>query len=356
MNILHLTKDYTKINGITTAIENLIAADKLNFHYVLSNFVDDAFQCSNHCIYLNTSLPISVSKIIYNIFKLKQLCKKYHIGIIHCHHRYFDLLASSLKCIIKIEVVTTVHSKVYGKKILSYKADKLVAVGESIKEHLIDYFRIDEKRIAVINNFINPNVINVTRNKNEIIEELNILPSYYIVGYVGRFDIEEKGIDILLDAIKLIIKDKQDIVFIFIGDGADKNYIINESKEFETNIRVIGSKIDIFNYMQIFDMIILSSRIDPFPLVMLEAAYLKIPFIGSNVDGIPEIIEHNVNGILFESENAEDLAKKIEFLLENADFAQKLGENLYKKVIENYTAEKNINKIENLYRQQFISE
>ena len=355
MNILHLSKDYIKINGITSAIENMTAKDKQNSHFILSNSIEDIFYHRSKCIYLKTIIPISTLYFFSNVLKLLQICKKNNINIIHAHHRYFDFLAGFLRLLLNIKIITTVHSKVYGRKGFSYKADKFIAVSESIKKHLIDYFGVDKKKIIVINNFIDSSVINITQGKSKIIKELCLDPSNYIVGYIGRFDIKEKGIDILIEAAKLSITNKNGLVFVFIGDGIDKHFLTNETRTIREIVRIVETKNDIFNYMQIFDLFVLPSRIDPFPLVMLEIAYMKIPFLGSNVDGIAEFVDDNINGLLFESENSRDLVKKIEFLLKHRNYGKKIGEKLYNKVIENYTAEENVKKLQELYLKLYKS-
>ncbi len=73
---------------------------------------------------------LNVIKICFFIIKY---CNENSISIIHSHHRYFDLIAYVVSKVLEIRTVTTVHSKVYGKKILSYKADKLIAVSESVE-------------------------------------------------------------------------------------------------------------------------------------------------------------------------------------------------------------------------------
>ena len=63
--------------------------------------------------------------------------------------------------------------------------------------------------------------------------------------------------------------------------------------------------------------------------VLLEAMAAKKPIIASNVDGIPTYIKHGYNGLLFESENVDDLAIKIKDVLNNSEYATTLAENAY---------------------------
>lgn len=348
--ILHLTKDYIKQNGITTFIENLINNDSLNTHYIISNYIEESYlEKKNN--YFSQKINFSILSFIRNIRLLINICNEMNIDIIHSHHRYLDLLSYAVSKFTRTKTITTVNSKVYGRKLISYKSDKIVAVGKSIKRHLIDYFKIDEKILSVITNFIDTNSIKITRDGNELRNEMQIPDNKYIVGFVGRFDIQEKGIDVLLRASIGIIDKNNNVVFVFIGDGVDKEYLIDISNNFKENLRIVETKNDVFNYMQIFDLFVLPSRIDPYPLVMLEAAYMKIPFIGSNVDGIDEFIEEGVNGLLFERENNLQLAQKILFLKNNKEVAQRLADENYKKVTSSFLAQHKVPE----YQREYLS-
>ena len=76
-------------------------------------------------------------------------------------------------------------------------------------------------------------------------------------------------------------------------------------------------------------LFVLPSRTEAMGRVLIEAMACKKPIVASNVDGIPTIVKNDFNGLLFESENVDDLAEKIDRLLGNKDLAKKLAENGY---------------------------
>ena len=80
------------------------------------------------------------------------------------------------------------------------------------------------------------------------------------------------------------------------------------------------------------DIVVLPSRVDPVPFVMIEAGIFKKPFIGGNTGGITEFIEDGINGLLVDPENPQMLAEKIIYLLNNPEIGRTMGEKLYKKV------------------------
>lgn len=349
MKILHITKDFVAVNGITTFIKSLILSDNTNKHFIASNFITDDDKSIQDQKIIKQVLPLGTFQFVHNIKRVVSICKANKIDIIHSHHRYYDLLAHMVSIVYPIKTCTTVHSKVVGKKLISYKAKKIVVVGESLKQHLLKYYGINENRLFVINNFIHPKHIKLTKDKQAIKSELQLVDKY-IVGFVGRFDIEEKGIDILIKSILKVIVESEDVIFVFIGEGKDEDYLINNTKMIADNVRIVKTRQDIYNYFQVFDLLVLPSRVDPFPLVMLEAAYLKVTFIGSNVDGISEIINDGINGLLFTPEDHEELSYKISYLINNSDQAKELSDRLYQKVIHNFTADVIVPQYEKLYR------
>lgn len=348
MNILHLTKDFIHLNGISTFIKSLIPNDWNNNHFVASNFIVAEFRRTFNINIIEHILPVKTSQLLPNILRIIKICKANKIDVIHSHHRYYDLLAYFVSNVYSIKTITTVHSKVFGKKKLSYKADKIVVVSKSIKQHLMKYYKINENRITLINNFIDPKQIKLTENKRTIITELH-LENKFIIGFVGRFDIKEKGIDMLIKAIPKVVANSKDVIFLLIGEGIVGEYLVINTENNAENVRIIKTRPDIHNYMQVFDLFILPSRIDPFPLVMLEAAYLKIPFIGSRVDGIAEFVNDGEDGILFESENANELADKIIELVNNKSKRVNFADKAFEKLIANYTVDQKLKDYQKIY-------
>ena len=74
-------------------------------------------------------------------------------------------------------------------------------------------------------------------------------------------------------------------------------------------------------------LFVLPSRTEAMGRVLLEAMACKKPIIASNVGGIPEIIKDGYNGLLFESENVDDLAEKIRLVLSNKKYPTMLRNN-----------------------------
>jgi glycosyltransferase involved in cell wall biosynthesis len=216
-----------------------------------------------------------------------------------------------------------------------------------VKKHLTDYFGVNEKRIKVFNNFIDPGEIPGCDNSDNLKAELKIPQKAYLIGYAGRFSIKEKGIDILINAFKPFSKKHPDSFLLMVGGGED----IKNIPGIPENVIILQSRENIFDYYRIFDCLVLPSRVDPFPLTALETGMMKIPFIGSDVNGITEIIEDGIDGLLFGKENTEMLFQKLEKYYNDKGFANECAENLYKKVTDKYNVKSALKILNKIYEE-----
>lgn len=354
MRILHL---HTKIN-LTCGISKTIFLIAKNLDREFEQFV---FTLGGDAITkfkgagINILQSVSKSRDLFQTLKILieiiRITKTQNIDIIHSHHRYFDLLAYIVSLISRVKTVTSVHNKVYGKITLSYKAQRLIACSHSIKQHLIDYFGINEEKIIVIYNFIDIHDINTTFDKAILTKQLGIKEESKIIGFVGRFNIQEKGIDILLESFKKVSSSFKTSVLILIGEGRDIKYIKNFIHKNIINVIVLSPREKIFDFYNIFDIVLIPSRVEPFGIVAIEAGLMKKPVIASNVDGLKEIIDSGINGILFPSESIELLTKSIIILFNNTEMRSELGKELYKKVMNNFTSEKCLPKYRSTYEE-----
>lgn len=352
INILHLQNHLNISCGISKTIFLIVKNSSSKFNHQIACFDGDGFS-RFHSININPfilkNFNNSTFGFVKHFIKLYLFCKQNQINIIHSHHRYFDLIAFLLSRILKVKTVTSVQSKVYNDKLFSYKSEILIACSNVIKDHLNKYFSIDEDRIKVIHNAVDSNEFVITKTRIELINEINIPDDKFMIGYFGRLDYKEKGVDILLNSFRNLSKVNKDLFLLLVGNGVDENKIREFITQNKLYAKMINSKKDIYNYYLLLDVFVLPSRVDPFPLVMLETGLMKKPFVGSRVDGIAELIENETDGLLFESGNADDLASKILKIYNNKKYAYQLAENLYSKVLGGYTIQNIIPKFEKLY-------
>ena len=98
-------------------------------------------------------------------------------------------------------------------------------------------------------------------------------------------------------------------------------------------------------------VIIPSECYDNSPLVIYESFSMGKPVIGSNMGGIPELIDHEENGLHFEVGDDNKLAQSINFLLDHPELIRQYGKNARKKAEREFSSENHYQKLISLYRQ-----
>ena len=357
MNILHLQTDLNIVCGVTRNI------------YLITKLTNDDYK---HFViglggdFVNTSKAndVNIEIINYNrnsiigslqiISHLNRFCSQHQIDIIHSHHRYFDLISFLLSKLKKIKTITSVHNKVFGKKLFSYKSKNIIAVSNSVKIHLIKYFKIPEERIYVVNNFVDPDEVIISTEKDVLKSQLNIKKNSFIIGYIGRLNFNEKGIDVLLRAFQILRKKYDEIVLVLVGDGEDEEGIRKFLIENRLEVKMISGKENVYDYYNLLDVVVLPSRQEAFGIALIEAGILQKPVIGANIEAINDVINDD-SGLLFEKENPSDLAKKIEIFYNDVNLRNSCADNLYKRVLKKYTSVTIIPLYEELYNDVFES-
>lgn len=173
-------------------------------------------------------------------------------------------------------------------------------------------------------------------------DDLEIEKKENIVLSIGRIT-KAKGIDTLIKAWKNIEHDVKDWQLYIVGDGEDKIEFIKLAEQNNIiNIKFIDGTNDVKKFYEQAKIFIIPSVYEGFGLTITEAMSCKCCVISSKTDGGMRLVNHNVNGILFNIGNVEELSKCILNMITNVEFRNKIANNGYAS-IEKF-------KIENLYQ------
>ena len=148
-----------------------------------------------------------------------------------------------------------------------------------------------------------------------------------IIGIVAALE-EHKNHKMFLDAASLVIKKDKNTLFMIIGDGSLKTDLINyaQEKDIGDNVKFLGYKKNILEYISIMDAVVLTSKTEAFPNCLLEGMSQAKPIIATRVGGTSEMVWHGKNGFLVEVDDYMDLSEKIVKIVKNPDQAKKMGE------------------------------
>ena len=248
--------------------------------------------------------------------------KKYNIPLISTDqgglttHPFLNETGFLFKIIFKIQ-------DLYIKKIIKHST-MICAANEYEKDIFLDIYK--NAKVKIVRNGV---------DLKSLVSNVNFKSKYDIdsnfVLFVGRFS-KSKGIENLINAVKKI-KDELDksntqLVIMGVDFGYEKE-MMELIDKFELSKQVIVIKNppreDVIAAYGESEFLILPSLWELSPLVPLESFAFKRPVISTNAHGIPFTVQDNKNGILVESENAEQLAMAIVKLLNNSNLRENLG-------------------------------
>ncbi len=319
---------------MTNRGDSLERLDDFNIPYMLKSSI-------------NSKSPISFTK---NINYISGLIKEHSINIVHTYHRYSELQAVQAARLNRKRKVKTVFTSlnIFSRKYnLEFKSDRIIAISWAVKNMLLNKFKVKKDKLTLIPNFTDTDELNELET---LAEGAHDDGKFFNVLSIGRFH-SDKNFETLLTALKLL--NDNTVKLILVGEGDLLENYRSYIRKNKLNVEIVSPQKNLLHYFLGANVCVLPSNRDPFPSFMLQSGLHKKPFIGANVDGIAELIRNNFNGLLFDSSSPLELAYKIYQFKTDKALARKCASNLYNRVINRYTQEFIVPKIERVYRDLF---
>ncbi|MDR0606760.1 MAG: glycosyltransferase family 4 protein [Bacteroidales bacterium] len=284
--------------------------------------------------------------------------RKQNYSLIYANTIVTIEIASHLKKILSVPLILHVHELEYSiDSFIGHDYffshiplfDHFIAASESVKKNLVVNYRVNENKISIACPF-SFNLLHPQKGKEDILNELNIGKNSFIVGASGNgFWI--KGCDIFLSLAYSFFKKypESDCVFIWLGkifesDCRNIKYDL-ENTGLLGKVKFIGERSNPIDYYNIFDVFTLTSRVDSFPLVCLENAYLAKPLLCFANSGYMPIFVKEDAGFVVPYLDVESMAEKIHLLYSDPILRTKLGTNARNKYLDKCFIESSMNQI-----------
>ena len=157
-------------------------------------------------------------------------------------------------------------------------------------------------------------------------------PPYAYIIAVGRL-VKMKQFDVLIKSYKNTQLLDKNIKLLIFGEGEEKENLQSQINSLGLHSFVLlkGFNQNVSSYIKQAKALVLSSKFEGFPMVLIEALTLKTPMIAFNCKSGPaEIIKHEINGLLVENQNQEALSKAMNTLVLNDEFYYQIKTNIEK--------------------------
>ncbi len=279
--------------------------------------------------------------------KLGLVCKKQKVDIIHIHDPSAILLAILADKFYELPPFvfskkTSFPIKQRKKTLYKYnypKIKKVLCVSEETQKIASAGIENQEKLITIYHG------TNLKTKSTEtpflLREKYNLGSDKIIIGNIANH-IRAKHLDTLVDIIDIIInkQKRKEFFFIQIGTFTDRTEALKErikTLNLENHIEFLGYTPNASNFLPQFDVSLVTSQSEGVPQVIYESFYHKTPVISTDVGGIPEIIDQDINGLLSPMHTPESLSKHIIELSENSLKQKSFVDKGYEKLISKFT-------------------
>ncbi|MGD0807660.1 MAG: glycosyltransferase family 4 protein [Anaerolineales bacterium] len=204
------------------------------------------------------------------------------------------------------------------------RADRIVAISQSIRRFLIDVERAPAEKIEVIPYGLDAEAFAREAHPGAFRREIGAGENP-LVGFIGRMT-AQKGVDILLRVFARVERRHSTAKLILAGDGPDRQGLMRLAKSLGLQrVVFLGWRTDAADILADIDLLAIPSRWEGFGLVALEAMALGKPIAASKVSALPEIVLQSETGLLLTPGSVEEWADGIIAILSDPKRAVEMG-------------------------------
>jgi glycosyltransferase involved in cell wall biosynthesis len=252
-----------------------------------------------------------------------------------------------------------------GSSLLTFRySEFFISPSQAVANNLLSMHNINSEKIFYLNYFVPLETIpgiDKIKAREHLFRGFNIPVGKFCVVGMGTAT-HRKGIDIFVETCQLVSRVKKDIHFVWIGDFEEegtRTKTLQTIRQYsvEESLTLTGRIPNSPTNLLPFDLFILTSREDPYPMVILEAASLKLPAICfERSGGAAEFIGKDC-GWALPGFSAEGMAEKILELREKPEMIKQAGLRAYEKATVMHTDERLVqNQFDSLIKKIKISE
>jgi glycosyltransferase involved in cell wall biosynthesis len=176
-------------------------------------------------------------------------------------------------------------------------------------------------------------------------KRLGVSEDLFSVGWVGRVS-HEKGLDVLLEAMREL--HDLPVQLTVVGDGPARRELEAFGAETHLGVNWAGVHPDAARVLAAFDLVVLSSRTEGTPMILLEAMNASVPVVATSVGGIPDVISQD-EGVLVPSENPEALAAGIRAVYMDRTAAANRADSARARLAAEFSVDAWLDKYDSVY-------
>jgi glycogen(starch) synthase len=279
-----------------------------------------------------------------------ELGDRHEFEVVHGHDWLVAMACDHLARRFGASLVTTIHATEHGRhqgwvdkhpqsyihgveRWITNRAERVIACSYYMREQIADIFGVDEERVAVIPNGIDPGDLQA-HDGGELkrLRQEFAAPHEKLVLLIGRL-VYEKGFQLALEAMPALIERQRDVRFLVAGSGTHERELRRQAAELGlmehgTFLGWIGDDV-LHSLYRIADVCVVPSIYEPFGLVALEAMASGCPCIVADTGGLREVVPHEEAGLRFRARDPEALVEVAARVLSDDALGRRLVAEAY---------------------------
>jgi glycosyltransferase involved in cell wall biosynthesis len=234
---------------------------------------------------------------------------------------------------------------VMAEKILAIFTDQLLAVGEKVRQDLLNSGIGKKEKFGLMPPGL---VINMLPPKDESLKSFGLSASRLQCAFIGRIT-QIKRPDRFLDVVSEVKKRGVDLDFFMAGDGELLEGCRKRISKQDLPVTVLGWQSDIQKVLSAADIVVLTSDNEGTPLSLIQAGMAGLPVVTTNVGSVPEVVLDGVTGIVT-TLGVQEIADALEKLVLDKDLRHRLGHKAQEFTLANFGVQRLVHDHEELYK------
>lgn len=312
------------------------------------------------------TLPLAMSGYVHPLltFRLSRAIRDQGVNIVHAQHSrdIATVVPAMLLSGIRPPVVLSkrvgslltkrdpFHRLTYGH------VSRVLAVSSVIRKNVIETTPVPPERVTVLHDAVDTKRFNPsTVDAGAFRRSLGISDDTLVVGCLGRFS-PGKGHEELLQAAAVVRDTCPGVQFVVVGEASFGEEAYAKSvRDLAARLRLeemvlfTGFRSDVPEVMASFDIFAFPSHAEAFGMALIEAMAMQKPVVASSSDGVLDIVQQEVSGVLVPPKNPLALALAITRLIDNPDLRVRLGQAARARVVEHFDQGRQIDSLEATY-------
>jgi glycosyltransferase involved in cell wall biosynthesis len=366
VRVLHVI-DGLEVGGAQSALVGILKlADANRFEMYVANvgrwhepaLVDEIRRSSTGITMLNARALWDARAIA----ALARTIRRERIDLVHTHLAAGDVLGglaakltrrpvvSMLQNVARIRDTYRLPRRLLADFAIRHLADRLIAVGEAVKDTHARELHLDVGRFEVVPNFPSaPLFLPEQFEAKEKRRELGIEEGP-LACVASRLN-EQRDHGTLLRALPAVLSLHPKLTVAMLGNGPRLEELIGLARDLRVDASVLflGTRFDAVEIMAASDLFCQPTLYEGLSVAVLEAMSLGLPVVASEVDGVVELIDDGRTGLLVPPGDAEELAGALIRLLGNAAERKRIGDAARREIFDRYEPRESVRRIERVY-------